>query len=127
VKHVPVKAALSMTLAAAVLGIAGRAQAHHSQAMFDLQKEVALQGTVKEFQWTNPHIWIQVLVNEGGKEVEYSIEGSSPNGLARKGWTRNTLKQGEKISIVIHPLKEGALGGSFVKATFADGRVLAER
>jgi hypothetical protein len=102
---------------AAAMSVAGGALAHHSFAMFDNQKEVQIQGTVKEFQWTNPHIWIQIMVNEGGKDVEYSIEGASPNGLSRKGWKRTSIKAGDKVSLTIHPMKDGTLGGSLVSAT----------
>ena len=115
-------------LAAAALGCAligsGPATAHHSFAMFDNAKEVTLDGTIREFQWTNPHTWVQLLVSENGQQVEYSIEGSSPNGLARKGWTRNSLKPGDKIKLVMHPLKDGTKGGSYVRATLPDGTVL---
>ena len=105
--------------------IAGPSYAHHSFAMFDNQKQMTLEGTVKEFQWTNPHTWIQLNVrNAQGQVEEWSIEGSSPNGLARRGWKRNTLRPGDKVSVRINPLKNGDKGGSFVSATFADGRVL---
>ena len=102
-------------LAAAALLAAAPAFAHHSFAMFDRQKEVTLKGTVKEFQWTNPHSWIQLVVKDAsGKEVEYSIEGGSPNGLSRAGWKRTSLKPGDKATVVIHPLKDGTNGGSLV-------------
>ena len=67
------------------------ALAHHSAAMFDDSRVVELKGVVKELQWTNPHIWVQVMAKDpaSGKEVEWSIEGGSPNGLSRRGWTRN--------------------------------------
>ncbi len=108
-------------LSAAVLlfTLADTASAHHSFAMFDQQKETTLTGTLKELQWTNPHIWVQVIVKDPatGKDVEWSIEGGSPNNLARKGWSRNTMKSGDKVSIVIHPLKNGDNGGSLVKVT----------
>ena len=95
------------------------ASAHHSFAMFDQQKEKVLTGTIKELQWTNPHIWIQVLVPDEatGKTVEWSIEGGSPNNLSRKGWSRNSMKAGDKVSITIHPLKNGDNGGSLMKVT----------
>jgi hypothetical protein len=95
------------------------ASAHHSFAMFDNQQEKTLEGTVKELQWTNPHIWIQVIHRDAatGKDVEYSIEGGSPNNLSRKGWSRNSMKVGDKVVIVIHPLKNGDNGGSLVKVT----------
>jgi hypothetical protein len=105
--------------AAALTVFASVASAHHSFAMFDQTKEVTLDGTVKELQWTNPHIWVQVMAKDPatGKEVEWSIEGGSPNNLARKGWSRNVMKAGDKISIVIHPLKNGEHGGSLMKVT----------
>ena len=89
------------------------AYAHHSFAMFDNTKDVVLEGTVKEFQWTNPHTWTQVMVDG----IEWSIEGGSPNGLKRSGWTKTSMKPGDKIVMTIHPLKDGTPGGSFVKAT----------
>jgi hypothetical protein len=101
--------------------VAVPALAHHSFAMFDRTKEVELAGVVKEFQWTNPHIWIELVVNEQGKAVVYSIEGSSPGGLSRKGWNRTTFKPGDHVKIVMNPLKESDVGGSFVRATDASG------
>ena len=108
----------------AALAVCQPAAAHHSFAMFDLTKQVAVTGTIKEFQWTNPHIWIQVMVPENGTPVEYSIEGTGPNGLIRHGWTRNTLKPGDQVSLIIHPLKKGGKGGSFVQVTLPDGKVM---
>jgi hypothetical protein len=94
--------------------LTGPAFAHHSYTMFDMEKNVSLQGTVKEIQWTNPHIWIQLLVTDAatGNEVEWSIEGSSPNMLTRAGWTRHALKAGDKAVIVVHPVKSGGKGNS---------------
>lgn len=97
------------------------AAAHHSFAMFDSAAELQLVGVVKEFQWTNPHVWIHLEVNQDGKPLVYGIEGSSPNGLSRKGWKRTTFKAGDKVTIVVHPLKNGEAGGSFVRAIAADG------
>jgi hypothetical protein len=95
------------------------ASAHHSFAMFDNKTEKTVSGTVKELQWTNPHIWVQVINRDPatGKDVEWSIEGGSPNNLARKGWSRNSMKVGDKVVVVIHPLKNGENGGSLVKVT----------
>jgi hypothetical protein len=108
-----------MALAGAWVSLAAApAFAHHSFAMFDNQKSVTLEGTVKEFQWTNPHSWVQLVVVDPktGKDVEWSIEGGALNLLARQGWTRNSLKPGDKATIVIHPLKDGTTGGSLVTA-----------
>jgi hypothetical protein len=99
--------------------------AHHSANMFDPQKEVVLDGTIKEFQWTNPHIWIQVSVpNAKGGVDEWSVEGGSPNLVGRQGWKRNSFKTGDKVVMKIHPMRSGEPGGSFMSATFPDGRTL---
>jgi hypothetical protein len=101
-----------------LLGLgAGSAFAHHSFAMFDMSAEKKLVGTVKEMQWTNPHIWVQVLVmdDKTGKAVEWSIEGGSPNGLSRAGWKRSSIKAGDAVEVTIHPLKDGTNGGSLMR------------
>ena len=103
---------------------AGAAYSHHSFAMFDNAKEQTIEGEVKDFQWTNPHIWIQVNVKGAdGKVTEYSIEGGSPNGLKRQGWTKKAMSAGDKIVLKMHPLKDGTPGGSFMSAT-VNGKVL---
>ena len=109
--------------------LASPVMAHHSFAMFDNKKEVTLDGTVKEFQWTNPHSWVQLIAKDPatGKDVEWSIEAGSPNGLARQGWSRHSAKPGDKASIVIHPLKDGSAGGSLVSLTVNGAKVGRER
>lgn len=97
--------------------------AHHSFAMFDTTKDATLSGVVKEFQWTNPHVFIQVVAEDGR---EWSIEASAVNALRRNGWTRDSFKPGDKVSIVMHPLKSGQPGGAFMRASFADGRKISE-
>jgi hypothetical protein len=112
-------------LAASIALIAAPGSAHHSFAMFDQEKVITLQGTVREFQWTNPHSWIQLLVpGDGGKITEWSVEMSGPGGLARKGWKPKTLKQGDKVTMVIHPLRDGGPGGSFVSVVLPNGQTL---
>jgi len=91
------------------------ALAHHSFAQFDTQKTITLEGTIKEFQWTNPHTWVELLVKDAsGKDVDWSIEGISENSLSRTGWKRTSLNPGDKAIAIIHPLKNGAIGGSLV-------------
>ena len=81
-------------------GVALPALAHHSFSMFDAQKELVLKGTIKEFQWSNPHTWIQLDVTDAsGKTLEWSIEGGSPNLVGRQGWKRNTFKPGDRVEI----------------------------
>jgi len=103
------------------------AQAHHSFSMFDMKKDMTVTGTVKDFQWTNPHIWVQVLVKgEDGKTVEWSIEGNSPSVLSRQGWTKRSLKAGDSITVTMHPLRDGGAGGSLVKILTADGKPIGD-
>ena len=100
------------------------AVAHHSFAMFDADKKVTIEGTVKEFQWTNPHSWILMNVaNQGGQMEQWAIEMGAPGGLARQGWVPKTLTPGMKVSAVIHPLKDGTHGGQFMAVTLPDGTV----
>jgi len=116
--------AISLIMAMTILACQC-AFAHHSFAMFDLTKEVNLQGEVKEFQWTNPHVWIQLLVADGkGSKFEWSLEGGAPGMLSRTGWNSRMLKPGDRISIVMHPLKNGDPSGSLVSVTLPDGRVM---
>jgi hypothetical protein len=116
--------ALSAGIVAAVLLVAGPAQAHHSFAMFDRANPIEITGTVREFQWVNPHTWIQIDVPGGGKTTEWSIEGRSPNVLARRGWTRNSVKPGDRVTLTVYPLLNGNPGGAIITVKFADGRVL---
>ena len=99
--------------------------AHHSFAPFNLTSEKTIVGTIKQFDWTNPHTWIWIDVpNEKGGVDTWGVEGMSPNYLARRGWTRTTFKPGDKATIVVRPMKDGSPGGMFVRATLANGREL---
>lgn len=89
------------------------ALAHHSFAIYDSTRQVTIEGTVKEFQWTNPHVWIHVLVHTDKGDDLWQVECTSVNFLARKGWTKQTLKPGDKVSITLSPLRDGSKGGSF--------------
>jgi hypothetical protein len=102
-------------LIALVLGVAAAgtapAFAHHSFAMYEREKLVTLSGTVKDFVWTSPHVTIQVLPDNGKAGAIWSIEASSPTVLARGGWTSTLLRRGDKVSLGIHPRKDGQAGG----------------
>jgi hypothetical protein len=94
--------------------LAAPIQAHHSFAMYDSTRTITIEGTVRDFQWTNPHVWIQVLVPDGkGGSVEWGVECTSVNFMSRRGWSRRTLKAGDRISITLSPLRDGSRGGSF--------------
>ena len=95
---------------------------HHSAAMFDVEKTIAIEGTVSRVEWTNPHIWIHIdAVDENGQAVTWEIEHVSPVILKRQGWTRATLEEGESVSITFFPAKSGDTVGGFVRAVTADG------
>ncbi|MGO9590038.1 MAG: DUF6152 family protein [Candidatus Acidiferrales bacterium] len=113
-------------VAMAAMLAAGPALAHHSFAMFDQAKKVTLQGTVKDFRWNNPHVFIQVLVkNDAGGEEEWSIEMTSPEHLARVGWRPGTLKAGDKVILVIHPMRDGSVkGGQYLSGTGPNGPLI---
>jgi len=98
--------------------------AHHSGTMFDSTKVKEISGTIKEFQWKNPHVWIQVYVQNGGKQEEWSIEGGSPNTLSRNGWRPSTFAPGASVSIKVNPMKDGSAGGQFIGAKFPDGKTI---
>ena len=117
-------------LAVVVLaGLASSALAHHSFAMFDQTTRLTLKGTVGEFQWTNPHAFIQLQVPAANGNTEtWAIELNSPNNLKRQGWRATSLKSGDQVTLVTMPLRDMSdhKGGLFVSATLADGTVLSE-
>jgi hypothetical protein len=101
--------------------------AHHSAAMFDDDKTVELSGTIKEFQWKNPHVWIQVIVkNANGTTKEWSVEGGGPNSLSRNGWRPGTFKPGDEVTMRVHPMRDGTAAGNFMAAKWSDGRTLGK-
>jgi hypothetical protein len=110
-------------MALVVLGLSpDPAGAHHSGAMFDATRTVTLQGTVKAFQWTNPHCFIQLLVKGPSGQKEWSVEMGSPGQLYRNGWRPGSIRAGEPLTVVINPLRDGTAGGVYVSATTADGK-----
>jgi len=104
------------------------AQAHHSFAMYDSKQLITLNGTVKEFQWSNPHVIVWVLVPAANDQEPqlWTIElPTSPGGLVRMGWDKHSLNSGDQVAVEINPLRDGEHGGSFKKATLlASGKVL---
>ncbi len=100
------------------------AVAHHSFAMFDQARTVVLKGVVTEMQWTNPHAFLHVQVDDGG--AVWHIELNSPNNLRRQGWKSDSIKAGERVTVTINPLRDGTHGGLFVSVTLPDGKVLGE-
>lgn len=109
----------------ALMGAGSAAYAHHSYAMFNEEAVMTLEGTVKEFQWTNPHGWIHVNVaNDAGEVVVWPIETGAPAGMARDGWRPQTIMPGDPIEITFHPLRNGQPGGSYMSVVLPDGTVM---
>jgi hypothetical protein len=120
-----IKGMSAAVLAGALFAIP--ATGHHSHAMFDDTKVLVMEGSVAEFEWTNPHSWLQVEVaNEAGEMVEWSLEMGAPAALARRGWRPRMLSPGDAVSVTIHPLKDGNPGGALLAVTFPDGTVMGD-
>lgn len=100
--------------------------AHHSFSAFNTTTEKTVTGTVRQVDWTNPHIWIWIdVANDKGGADTYGFEGMSPNYLERRNWTRTTLKVGDKITVTFNPLRDGKNGGMFRNGKMeANGKVL---
>ena len=117
-----------IVLAALMATMAAPAFAHHSGAMFDSDKEITLSGTVREFQYTNPHSWIQLVVpGTEGRSTEWSIEAAAPIVLLRAGIKKTAFLPGEKVAIRVHPMKDGSAGGSLIDAKKEDGTIVSPR
>lgn len=102
--------------------------AHHSFAMFDPDQLITKPGVVKEFEWTNPHVWLHVLAPDAsGKPVEWSFEMQATAQASSGGWKPDTVKPGDKVTVEFHPLKDGSRGGELVAATLPDGRRLGSQ
>jgi hypothetical protein len=119
------KAVTRLLICALAALVAARVAAHHSGSMFEQEKSIELSGTVAEFQWGNPHCWIQLLVPGGQEATEWSVEMGAPTELFRNGWRPGTLKPGDRIVVVVHPMRDGTRGGLYVSAKRADGSSIA--
>jgi hypothetical protein len=110
-----------------VLLAATSALAHHSNSAFDPEKVVVLKGTVTQWKWTNPHVWIYLSVDDGkGGKTEWHIEGRPPGVLARSGWSKDTFKPGDVITVDFSPARDGSPSGLTTRVTLADGTVLSQ-
>jgi len=116
------RALLAALLAAGLAAAPVSGSAHHSFAMYDQAHPVILRGAVKVFQWTNPHVILFVLAAPaaGGPEETWALEITSPGNLTRIGWTRHSLKPGDKVEIEASPLRDGQKGGALKKVTLLD-------
>jgi len=118
-------AVLAAVIFAGSIATARSAAAHHGFAVFDTSSRRTISGTVKSFEWTNPHTWVWLDVhNPNGGVDTWGFEGMSPNFLGRRGWTRNTLKPGDQITVTYFGMKDGSKGGSFLTAKRPNGEEL---
>jgi hypothetical protein len=110
----------------AVAALAAPAFAHHSFAMFDATKTLTMKGTVKEFEWTNPHSWLRVMVmdEKTGKPLLWALEMSSPARLTTMGMHADTVKMGDLVSVTFHPMRDGTRGGQFMQAMLPNGKAV---
>jgi len=106
-----------------LIATAGLAAAHHSFTAFNMTDEKSVTGVVNRVEWTNPHIWIWIDVPDA-KGATYGFEGMSPNFLERRGWTRTTLKAGDKITVSYRPLRDGKNGGMWMTGKMETGKIL---
>ena len=96
--------------------------AHHSFAMFDQSKVLYLSGTVKQFEFVNPHAWLHVVVNDKSDASTWSFEGGSPAQLVRLGWSKEGFKIGDEVEVGFRPMKDGSRGGQLMSAKTANGQ-----
>jgi len=115
-------------LLAAVIVAAAPARAHHSNVAYEVTKVVTIAGSVKEFQWVNPHTWLIVNVDDGkGGSVEWKVEGRAPGVLRRAGWSKSSLMPGDVVTIDMSPAKDGSHTGIIARVTKADGTILSNQ
>jgi hypothetical protein len=120
------KAAAAAALCLGSVSLTRPVAAHHSFALFDHANRVTVSGTVTKFDWTNPHVFIELDVPDGNGTKHYSVECASPNVLTRVGWKYNDIKKGDKVTLLVNPLRNGQPGGMLEQATLADGRTLSD-
>ena len=115
---------LSALLVGCVLLAAETAAAHHSFAMYDNDHQLKMIGSVAKFQWTNPHVYIELMVpQEQGEPKHWSVECANPGILNRNGWKFNMIKPGDKLTVIVAPLRTGEPGALLKEVTLPDGRV----
>jgi hypothetical protein len=119
---------IALGLTGFVLLCAGSAVAHHSFSMFDSSKIVSMEGTVQAYEFRNPHIWVHMMAPDTeGKIYRWSLELGAPAQLTQRGWSKDTVAAGDKITITMHPLKDGSHGGQLLSLVLPSGKTLMNR
>ena len=110
------------------LWFVGSIYAHHASVGIDRAKTVTVEGVIKQFRWANPHSWIEMeVVNSAGKAELWNFEMLPPTYLIPAGWTRSTVKPGDRVKITANGFVDGTPGGIFVSVTLPDGKTLGQR
>ncbi len=121
-----VPAMISCAVLGAALWLTPLAEAHHSNSAFYVTKVITIKGVVKEFRWSNPHVWVILTVDDGkGNKVDWKVEGRPPGILARAGWSPKVLQVGETVTIDLSPAKDDSASGLIARVTKEDGTILA--
>ena len=112
----------------AAMTVSGAALAHHTHAHYESEANTVLEGTIKDFEWRNPHSWVTITVEneETGELEDWILEARAPGALTRSGWTEESLKPGDEVAITIRPLKSGGTGGLLRSVVLADGTTLLD-
>ena len=119
------KVGVLTSVAAGLAILSGPVLAHHSFAMFDPEKRMTQTGTVKELEWTNPHVWIHITApDSAGQQREWSFEMQAVQQAMSGGWRADSVKPGDKVTIEFFPLKDGSRGGELISAMLPDGKKL---
>ena len=122
------RAAVISLAFAGVLLLASPAHSHHSNVAYEVTKVITITGVVKEFRWVNPHTWLHLMVDDAnGGKVEWQVEGRAPGVLLRAGWTKTSLKAGEKVTVDMSPAKDGTKVGIIARITKEDGTILSNQ
>jgi hypothetical protein len=120
----PIIAGCVSTLAAITI-ISPIAAGHHSGAEYDTSRQLQLTGVVKEFRWTNPHVRLEVTVDQGKDPAKnWRVEAGTVGMMSRAGWSRTSLRTGDKVTLVVYPGRSGDAAGALMKLILPDGRVL---
>src|SRR5580765_2181933 len=123
-----IRTVLVSVVSAAALLFARPAHSHHSNVAYEVTKVITFTGVVKEFRWVNPHTWLHLMVDEAnGGKVEWQVEGRAPGVLLRAGWTKASLKPGEKVTVDMSPAKDGTKVGIIARITKEDGTILSNQ
>jgi Family of unknown function (DUF6152) len=120
-----IKLVAIVSLVAGLLVISGPAFAHHAWHGYDMTNLTTIKGTVTQFDWANPHVWITVEVKDDKATVEkWNAGGPSPSRMANTGWEKETLKPGDQITAIGHRISDGTYNLRLVKVVLSDGREL---